>query len=93
MSDVRVGSAELKDFAQAIMRAFGVDEAQIQKVADNLIWSELVGRSNFGVQRLPIHMKRVKAGVLSCPCRLEFQKCAEAVELLDGGGGFGHHAA
>lgn len=91
MSELRVQAEILKAFAQDIMRAFGVDEEQVQSVSENLIWSDLVGRSNFGVQRLPIHMKRVERGVLSCPCRLEFRKLSDCVELLDGGGGFGHH--
>jgi LDH2 family malate/lactate/ureidoglycolate dehydrogenase len=85
MSDMRVQSAALKAYAQEIMRACGVDEEQIQSVSDNLIWCELVGRPNFGVQRLPIHMKRVKCGVLSCPCHLEFRKVSDSIDLLDGG--------
>jgi LDH2 family malate/lactate/ureidoglycolate dehydrogenase len=90
---MRVQSAALKAYAQEIMRACGVDEEQIQSVSDNLIWCELVGRPNFGVQRLPIHMKRVKCGVLSCPCHLEFRKVSDSIDLLDGGGGFGHHVS
>jgi len=93
MSETRVPSAALKAYAQAIMRACGVDEEQIRTVSDNLIWCELVGRANFGVQRIPIHMERVKRGVLSCPCRLEFHTMAPSIELLDGGGGFGHHVS
>jgi LDH2 family malate/lactate/ureidoglycolate dehydrogenase len=52
-----------------------------------------VGRPNFGVQRLPIHMQRVKCGVLSCPAHLEFTSISPSIELLDGGGGFGHYVS
>ena len=93
MSNRRIQSADLEAYAQAVMRACGVDEAQVRSVADNLIWSELVGRPNFGVQRLPIHMQRVKCGVLSCPARLEFTSISPSIELLDGGGGFGHYVS
>lgn len=93
MSNVRIQSEELKTYAEAIMRACGVDEAQVRSVAENLIWCELVGRPNFGVQRLPIHMQRVKCGVLSCPARLEFTRISPSIELLDGGGGFGHYVS
>ena len=38
-------------------------------------------------------MQRVKCGVLSCPARLEFTRLSPSIELLDGGGGFGHHVS
>jgi len=91
MGEPRIQASTLKAFAQDVMRSFGVDDDQVQTVADNMIWSDLVGRYNHGVQRLPILMNRVERGVIQCPCRLEFTKLADSVELLDGGDGFGHH--
>jgi LDH2 family malate/lactate/ureidoglycolate dehydrogenase len=87
----RFTPSTLEAYAAAIMRANGVDEAQAASVARNLTWSELVGRSNFGLQRLPILIERVRRGVISCPCRTVLEMRSDAIALLDGGGGFGHH--
>jgi LDH2 family malate/lactate/ureidoglycolate dehydrogenase len=93
VSDRRVNAAALQAYVAEIMRAHGVDEDQVRSVSDNLIWSELVGRSNFGVIRLPIHLKRVRLGVLRSPCRPTFEPLSPAAEVLDGDNGFGHHVA
>ena len=90
---MNIPAAELKTYTFDLMRAHGVDEAQARSVADNLIWSELVGRPNFGLNRLPILLKRVKAGVLRCPCEPRFQSIGESLERLDGDDGFGHYIA
>ena len=90
---MRIPAAELKAYTFDLMRAHGVDKAQARSVANNLIWSELVGRPNFGLNRLPILLKRMKAGVLRCPCEPRFQSIGESLERLDGGDGFGHYVA
>jgi len=87
----RVPGASLERFAAEIMRAHGVDPQQIASVAAVLTWSELIGRANFGLSRLPILMRRVSAGLIRCPCRPEFEDSAPAMQLLDGDAGFGHH--
>jgi LDH2 family malate/lactate/ureidoglycolate dehydrogenase len=53
VSDLRVNAEALQGYVADVMRAHGVDEDQVRSVSDNLIWSELVGRSNFGVIRCP----------------------------------------
>ena len=88
-----IPAADLKAYACDLMRAHGVDEAQARSVGENLIWSELVGRPNFGLNRLPILLKRVKAGVLRCPCKPRFEPIGDSLERLDGDDGFGHYVA
>jgi len=75
------------------MRACGVDDAQVSSVADNLIWNDQAGRRNHGVERLPILMKRVRAGLIACPCELVFEPLSASTERLDGGGGFGQYVS
>lgn len=58
MSSERVEVAALKHFCQRLMCAYGVDEEQARSVLENLIWCDLVGRSNHGVLRLPIEHTR-----------------------------------
>jgi LDH2 family malate/lactate/ureidoglycolate dehydrogenase len=89
----RVDVARLAEFAGALMRAKGVDEAQITTVVPNLMWCELAGRANFGIERLPILLERVERGVINCPCTPHFDQLSESVARLDGDRGFGHHAA
>jgi len=75
------------------MRAFGVDEDQVLSVSGNLIWNDMVGRYSQGLSRLAILMKRVRQGVVRCPCRLRFERLSDSVELLDGNDGFGQYAS
>jgi LDH2 family malate/lactate/ureidoglycolate dehydrogenase len=93
MSGVRVPIDRLTAFAGQLMRAKGVDEAQIETVLPNLMWCELAGRANFGIERLPIHLKRAELGLIKCPCAPQFEALSDSVARLDGDAGFGHHAS
>jgi LDH2 family malate/lactate/ureidoglycolate dehydrogenase len=88
---LRYDASLLKDATADLLRRNGVDDVQAGCVARNLVWSELVGRPNFGLERLPIHLERVKHGLISCPCSLRFEARSETIALLDGGAGFGHY--
>ena len=90
---ITVAAADLRTYAVALMRAHGVDDVQARSVAENLVWSELVGRPNFGLLRLPVLLKRVGAGVLRCPCAPRFERIGDSLERLDGNDGFGHYVA
>jgi ureidoglycolate dehydrogenase (NAD+) len=89
--NARFPAVAVETYAVDLMRACGVDSDQAASVARNVVWSELIGRSNFGLQRLPIHLDRVKRGLISCPCETAFEARSETIALLDGGGGFGHY--
>lgn len=73
------------------MRAVEVDEPQIQAVTANLVWSDLVGRHNYGVERLPVLLERVRKGVINRSCRPQFTSLSDSVQLLIGDDGFGHY--
>ena len=88
-----VNARRLKSFSMDIFRAAGVDSEQTETVAENLNWNDLVGRLNHGVLRLPIYVKRVRAGVLKCPCHPSFKRLTDNSEVLDGDAGFGQHVA
>jgi LDH2 family malate/lactate/ureidoglycolate dehydrogenase len=93
MTEVRIAAQDLESYAKAIMRANGVDDAQLEVVAKNTIWCDLIGRASYGVLRLPILMKRVRHGVLKCPCNPVFREIAPALAHLDGDAGMGHYVA
>ncbi|MCG8443742.1 MAG: Ldh family oxidoreductase, partial [Caulobacterales bacterium] len=88
---MRVPSASLTGFVERVLRAGGVDEAQVRSVSANLIWNDLAGRRNHGVERLPILMERVRRGAIRCPCALRFESLTASMEVVDGGDGFGQH--
>ncbi len=87
------GSDALRDVCIALFRAGGVDQKQSCEVANNLIWSELVGRENFGLLRLPIYLERVAMGGLKCPCDPQFSNRSDTISILDADAGFGQYAA
>ena len=91
MEYFRIEANVLKTYIQNIMEAYGIDNEQTHSVSEMMVWCDLVGRSNHGVQRLKIHMDRFKRGVLKSPCQPKFTKTADSTELLDGDEGFGYY--
>ncbi len=89
----RISSEALHEMCFALFRAGGVDREQASEVANNLIWSELVGRENFGLLRLPVYLERVAKGGLKCPCDPRFSELSDAISILDADAGFGQYAA
>lgn len=85
-----VSPAALETFVRDLLAAYGVDSDQCGAVACILVWSELVGRPNFGVQRLPVLIKRIEAGVIAKRCDVKVTRSSPGLALVDGGGGFGH---
>ncbi|WP_212524282.1 Ldh family oxidoreductase [Actibacterium sp. MT2.3-13A] len=89
---LRVPAPDLRAVAQALLRASGVDGGEVEAIADNLLWNDLAGRTNHGVERLPILLRRVQAGLIRTPARMTFRSLSEAAALLDADDGFGQVA-
>ncbi len=70
----------------------GAGLKQAEAVARHLAWCEMVGRKNFGIERIPILIKRISAGVLAADNGMAFEKLSDSIERLDAGGGFGFDA-
>lgn len=87
----RVDSGALLDFVRAVMSACGADAEQTATVAGNLVWNDLAGRANHGVERLPILMQRLRAGLIASPCPARFTVLSSTVARLEGMNGFGQH--
>ncbi|KAF0676942.1 Ldh family oxidoreductase [Profundibacterium mesophilum] len=88
----RVPHTQLAEFARRVLKASGVDATQTETVSENLIWNDLAGRTNHGVERLDILAERAKAGLIRCPARMRFTRLAPAIHRLDADDGFGQHA-
>ena len=89
---LRVPVSDLRDFVHALLNAAGVDASEVAAISDNLLWNDLAGRANHGIERLPILLRRVKAGLIRTPARMQFRALSEAAALLDADDGFGQVA-
>ncbi len=90
---MRVAAAVLHGAIVSLLIDHGSSEAQAQATARHMVWCESVGRHNFGIERLPIHLQRMKAGVLDGAAEVILEQVTPSIARLDGGGGFGYHAA
>lgn len=88
-----IQATTLEIYCVALLKANGVTSEQAKVVANNIVWSELVGRQNFGVLRVPLYLDRLRAGGLNGKCTPEFQQKTDTIGLLDGDCGFGQFAA
>lgn len=89
---IRIARSELAAFINRLMAAAGVDKAQIATVSDSLVWNDAAGRRNHGVERLPILLERVQAGLIRCPAQVTFRNLKPSIAHLDAGDAFGQHA-
>ncbi len=90
---MRIAATVLERFIRDLFVTVGAGASQAETVARHLVWCEMVGRTNFGIERIPILVKRIKAGVLAADGDMTFEKLGESIERLDAGGGFGFDAA
>lgn len=90
--EIRIRPAHLREVTRNILLSAGVDSKQASTVTDNLVWCDMAGRQNHGVERLSILLERVAAGVIRCPCDPFFTRVSRNSEVLHADNGFGHHA-
>ncbi|MEM9277976.1 MAG: Ldh family oxidoreductase [Pseudomonadota bacterium] len=87
-----LSEAQVAEMARTIFTAHSVSKVQCDAVVQNMVWSELVGRRNFGVMRIPIHVERLKFGLLNPSATLELQQVSESAACMDADNAFGHFA-
>jgi LDH2 family malate/lactate/ureidoglycolate dehydrogenase len=90
---MRVSSQRLSDEIIRVLMAHGASPAQAEATARHMSWCESVGRHNFGIERIPIHLKRLKAGVLNGAADIAVDRLSSSLVRISGGGGFGYAAA
>ena len=89
---MRINSGDLTNFCRQLLQAAGVDDAQAETLTDNLVWCDMAGRRNHGVQRLPILLRHVEAKTIKCPSAPRLELLGETLAHLDADQSFGHHA-
>ena len=87
----RIAADLLVDFLSRILRSHDVAGRQAESVARNIVWNAMVGRDNFSFVRLPVHLERLRAGVLNGHAEPTFADSGEAILTCDGDNGFGHY--
>lgn len=90
---MKISSDQIRQFSSNVLLSMGVSEEQLDSVVRNIIWNELDGRTNFGLQRLPVYVKRLSSGGLNPSPKLEVSKLTDAVSSVDGDNGFGQFAS
>lgn len=88
----RIPQAELAPLVTELLAAAGTDPEQAATVSENLLWNDAAGRHNHGLERLPILLDRVRAGLIRCPPRVVWTELGPSLARLDAGDGFGQHA-
>jgi len=83
----------LRDFIVTLFVVHGASQAQAASIARHMVWCEMVGRQNFGIERAAIHLKRIEAGVLTPQHDVTAETISPSIARIDGRGGFGYHAA
>lgn len=92
VTHMRTSQEDLTRFCHRLLDAAGVDEAQAHSLTENLVWCDMVGRRNHGIERLPILLKHVAAKTIKCPSTPRFQSLSDTMQRLDADQSFGHHA-
>lgn len=89
---MRVSEKEIARFVSDVLSAQNVGQAQRESVVRNIVWNELDGRANFGLQRLPIYVERLRAGGINAEAQPTVTHIAEAATRIDGDNAFGQYA-
>ncbi|KAF2103190.1 putative malate/L-lactate dehydrogenase [Rhizodiscina lignyota] len=90
---VRVPPSSIHSFVTSIFQAAGVPPEHASLIADSLTLADLRGVDTHGVNRVPVYLQRVKAGVLDPSPQLSFVSKSPVMAVLDAKNTFGFVAA
>jgi LDH2 family malate/lactate/ureidoglycolate dehydrogenase len=83
----------IRDFSTALLEKNGVPAGEAALIVDALLEADAKGLGSHGVMRLPVYLRRVKAGLISPGVRMRIVKSGGAACVLDARHGFGQVAA
>ncbi|MBL4768629.1 MAG: Ldh family oxidoreductase [Rhodobacteraceae bacterium] len=89
-SPPNVSSAELQAFIARSFVATGMPDADAQTAAGLITKADLMGQDGHGVFRLPMYMRRIRAGGLNVTPTFRRLQDRSATALIDGDNGLGH---
>src|ERR1700740_3312186 len=86
----RVPAAQLAKFVTRGFVAAGLREAQAQTVARYMVEADLRGSDTHGVIRLPLYIRRLRAGGINAKPNIRLISDRVSVALIDGDNGMVH---
>jgi LDH2 family malate/lactate/ureidoglycolate dehydrogenase len=88
--EVRVAAAPLAAFVARAFVAAGLPGADAQTVAGLMVEADLRGSDTHGVIRLPLYVRRLRAGGINAAPNIRLVSDRASVALIDGENGMGH---
>jgi L-2-hydroxycarboxylate dehydrogenase (NAD+) len=86
----RIAAASLASFARRVLSAAGIPTADAGTVAQLMVEADLRGSDTHGVIRLPLYVRRLKAGGITTRPNIRVVRERAASALVDGDNGMGH---
>jgi LDH2 family malate/lactate/ureidoglycolate dehydrogenase len=86
----RVAAAPLRGFIARAFEAAGMPSADAQTMAELMVEADLRGSDTHGVIRLPLYVKRLRAGGINARPSIRIVEERPATALVDGDNGAGH---
>src|SRR5215469_16442863 len=86
----RIAPDELAAFVARAFVAAGLPDTDAQTVADLMVEADLRGSDTHGVIRLPLYIRRLRAGGTNRTPNIRLVSDRSSVALLDGDNGMGH---
>ena len=85
--EARVPAAQLGAFVTRAFVAAGLPEAEAQTVARYMVEADLRGSDTHGVIRLPLYVRRLRAGGINAKPNIRLVSDRASVALIDGDNG------
>ena len=89
---MRIPAETLEIFTSVLLKTAGANPDEACRLAGILVWADAVGRTEQGLQRLPILIERLQRGLIQSPASIRWTESG-ATSHLDAADGFGHIAA
>src|SRR2546423_3863616 len=86
----RIPAASLSSFVERALRSARLPDADARSVAELMVEADLRGSDTHGVIRLPIYLRRLKAGGINPRPTIRIIRERIATALVDGDNGMGH---
>ncbi|HXP29529.1 MAG TPA: Ldh family oxidoreductase [Stellaceae bacterium] len=86
----RFAAAEGRSFMARAFAAAGLPETDAEMVAERMLFADLRGIDSHGVVRLPVYIKRLRAGGINRRPTIRIARESPATALVDGDNGMGH---
>src|SRR5271168_2576716 len=89
-NDSRVPAERLAAFIARAFVAAGIPETDAQTLAQLMVEADLRGSDTHGVIRLPLYLRRIRAGGVNARPNIRVVNERPSAALIDGDNGMGH---